>query len=122
VVSGSIPARRGNKINHLRISRCPPVPRRHGFCHGSVSKPVLLSQWLRLCSWTPKPHADMVTRPPSSHLHRHRDRKQQMVSRELATGQEEVLVSPASLNLTATCAPDGKSITYAEAQEGNSDI
>jgi len=43
------------------------------------------------------------------------------MSRELATGQEEVCVSQASLNITATFAPDGKSITYAEAQEGNSD-
>ena len=28
--------------------------------------------------------------------------------RELATGREEVLVSPASLNITATFTPDGK--------------
>ncbi|MDH3769956.1 MAG: Tol-Pal system beta propeller repeat protein TolB [Nitrospirota bacterium] len=52
----------------------------------------------------------------------YRDRKQQIMRRELATGREEVLVSPASLNITATFAPDGKSITYAAAQEGNSDI
>jgi len=52
----------------------------------------------------------------------YRDRKQQIMRRELATGREEVLVSPASLNITATFAPDGKSITYAEAKEGNSDI
>ncbi len=52
----------------------------------------------------------------------YRDRKQQILRRELATGREEVLVSPASLNITATFAPDGKSITYAAAQEGNSDI
>ena len=52
----------------------------------------------------------------------YRDRKQQIMQRELATGREEVLVSPASLNITATFAPDGKSITYAEATEGNSDI
>ncbi len=52
----------------------------------------------------------------------YRDRKQQIMKRELATGREEVLVSPASLNITATFAPDGKSITYSNAQEGNSDI
>ncbi len=52
----------------------------------------------------------------------YKDRKQQIMRRELATGQEEVLVPPASLNITATFAPDGKSITYASAQEGNSDI
>ncbi len=52
----------------------------------------------------------------------YRDRKQQIMRRELATGREEVLVSPASLNITATFAPDGKSITYAEAKDGNSDI
>ena len=52
----------------------------------------------------------------------YRDRKQQIMRRELATGREEVLVSPASLNITPTVAPDGKSITYAAAQEGNSDI
>ena len=52
----------------------------------------------------------------------YRDRKQQIMRRELATGREDVLVSPASLNITATFAPDGKSITYAEAKEGNSDI
>jgi TolB protein len=52
----------------------------------------------------------------------YRDRKQQIMRRELATGREEVLVPPASLNITATFAPDGKSITYASAQEGNSDI
>ena len=52
----------------------------------------------------------------------YRDRKQQIIRRELATGREEVLVPPASLNITATFAPDGKSITYAAAQEGNSDI
>ncbi len=47
----------------------------------------------------------------------YRDRKQQIMRRDLATGREDVLVSPAT-----TFAPDGKSITYAEAQEGNSDI
>lgn len=52
----------------------------------------------------------------------YRDRKQQIMLRELATGREEVLVSPTSLNITATFTPDGKSITYASAQEGNSDI
>jgi TolB protein len=52
----------------------------------------------------------------------YRDRKQQIMRRELATGREEVLVSPSSLNITATFAPDGNSITYAAAQEGNSDI
>ena len=52
----------------------------------------------------------------------YRDRRQQIMRRELATGREEVLVQPASLNITATFAPDGKSITYAAAQEGNSDI
>jgi TolB protein len=52
----------------------------------------------------------------------YRDRKQQIMKRELATGREEVLISPASLNITATFAPDGKSITYSTAQEGNSDI
>jgi TolB protein len=52
----------------------------------------------------------------------YRDRKQQIMKRELATGREEVLVSPASLNITATFAPDGKSIAYAAAQDGNSDI
>ncbi len=52
----------------------------------------------------------------------YRDRKQQIMLRELATGREDVLVSPASLNITATFAPNGQSITYAAAQEGNSDI
>jgi TolB protein len=52
----------------------------------------------------------------------YRDRKQQIMRRELATGREEVLVPPASLNITATFTPDGKSIIYAAAQEGNSDI
>jgi TolB protein len=52
----------------------------------------------------------------------YRDRKQQIMKRELATGREEVLVPPGSLNITATFAPDGKSITYAAAQDGNSDI
>ena len=52
----------------------------------------------------------------------YRDRKQQIIRRELASGREEVLVPPASLNITATFAPDGQSITYATAQEGNSDI
>jgi len=52
----------------------------------------------------------------------YRDRKQQIMKRELATGREEILVSPASLNITATFAPDGQSITYAAAQDGNSDI
>lgn len=52
----------------------------------------------------------------------YRDRKQQIMRRELASGREEVLVSPASLNITATFSPDGQSITYAAAQEGNSDI
>ncbi len=52
----------------------------------------------------------------------YRDRKQQIMRRELATGREEVLVAPASLNITATFTPDAKSITYAAAQEGNSDI
>lgn len=52
----------------------------------------------------------------------YRDRKQLIMKRELATGREEVLVSPASLNITATFAPDGKSIAYAAAQDGNSDI
>ena len=52
----------------------------------------------------------------------YRDRKQQIMRRELSTGREEVLVSPASLNITATYSPNGESITYASAQEGNSDI
>jgi TolB protein len=52
----------------------------------------------------------------------YRDRKQQIMRRELATGREEVLVSPASLNITATFSPNGQSITYAAAQDGNSDI
>jgi len=52
----------------------------------------------------------------------YRDRKQQIMRRELASGREEILVPPASLNITATFAPDGNSITYANAQEGNSDI
>ncbi len=52
----------------------------------------------------------------------YRDRKQQIMRRELSTGREEVLVSPASLNITATFSPNGQSITYASAQEGNSDI
>ena len=52
----------------------------------------------------------------------YRDRKQQIMRRELATGREDVLVSPSSLNITATFAPNGRSITYSAAQEGNSDI
>ncbi|MDH4359273.1 MAG: Tol-Pal system beta propeller repeat protein TolB [Nitrospirota bacterium] len=52
----------------------------------------------------------------------YRDRKQQIMRRELATGREEVLVPPTSLNITASFTPDGKSITYAAAQDGNSDI
>ena len=52
----------------------------------------------------------------------YRDRKQLIIKRELATGREEVLVSPASLNITATFAPNGKSLAYSAAQDGNSDI
>ncbi len=52
----------------------------------------------------------------------YRDRKQQIMRRELSTGREDILVSPASLNITATFSPNGQSITYAAAQEGNSDI
>ncbi len=52
----------------------------------------------------------------------YRDRKQQIVRRELATGKEETLVPAASLNMTATFSPDGKSITYAADQTGNSDL
>lgn len=52
----------------------------------------------------------------------YRDRKQQIMRRELATGKEEVLVSPASLNITPSFSPNGKLLTYSAAQEGNSDI
>lgn len=52
----------------------------------------------------------------------YRDRKQQIMRRQLATGKEETLVSAASLNITASMTPDGRSLTYASAQEGNSDI
>ena len=52
----------------------------------------------------------------------YRDRKQLLIQRELATGQEEALVSPASLNITPTFSPDGKSLIYATAENGNSDI
>ncbi len=52
----------------------------------------------------------------------YRQRKQQIMRRSLATGQEEILVEPASLNITPGFSPDGKSLTYASAQEGNSDI
>ena len=52
----------------------------------------------------------------------YRDRKQQIMIRELASGREEVFVSPANLNITGTFSPDGGSITYATAQEGNSNI
>ncbi len=52
----------------------------------------------------------------------YRDRKQQIMRRHLATGKEEIVVSPASLNITASFAPDGQSITYSSAEEGNSDI
>ena len=52
----------------------------------------------------------------------YRQRKQQIMRRALATGQEKVLVEPASLNITPTFSPDGQSLTYASAQEGNSDI
>ena len=52
----------------------------------------------------------------------YRQRKQQIMRRDLASGQEEILVQPASLNITPVYSPDGTTLTYASAQEGNSDI
>jgi TolB protein len=52
----------------------------------------------------------------------YRDRKQQIMRRELVTGREEVLVAPSSLNITATLSPNSRFVTYASAHEGNSDI
>ena len=52
----------------------------------------------------------------------YRNRKQQIIQRTLSTGQEEILVSPASLNITPVFSPDGNSLLYASAENGNSDI
>jgi len=52
----------------------------------------------------------------------YRKQKQQIVKRELASGQEEIVVGPASLNITPAFSPDGKWLAYASAEEGNSDI
>jgi len=52
----------------------------------------------------------------------YRKQKQQIIKRELASGQEEMLVGPASLNITPAFSPDGKWLAYASAEEGNSDI
>ena len=52
----------------------------------------------------------------------YRDRKQQVMRRELGTGKEEILVAPASLNITPNFSPNGKFLAYSSAQEGNSDI
>ncbi|MCA9473505.1 MAG: Tol-Pal system beta propeller repeat protein TolB [Nitrospirales bacterium] len=52
----------------------------------------------------------------------YRQRKQQIVQRILASGEETVLVQPASLNITPVFSPNGKQLSYASAQEGNSDI
>ena len=52
----------------------------------------------------------------------YRQRKQQIIQRELSTGKEKILVSPASLNITPSFSPDGQSLVYSSAQNGNSDI
>ncbi len=52
----------------------------------------------------------------------YRQRKQQIMRRTLASGEEEILVQPASLNITPVFSPNGQHLTYASAQEGNSDI
>lgn len=52
----------------------------------------------------------------------YRERKQQIVQRELATGKEQILVAPASLNITPSFSYDGTRLVYSAAQNGNSDI
>ena len=52
----------------------------------------------------------------------YRQRKQEIIQRELGSGKEQILVKPASLNITPTFSQDGKSLVYASAQNGNSDL
>ena len=52
----------------------------------------------------------------------YRQRKQQIILRELATGKERILVSPASLNITPSFSNDGNLLVYSSGQNGNSDI
>ena len=52
----------------------------------------------------------------------YRQRKQEIIQRELSTGKEKVLVPAASLNITPSFSHDGKSLIYSSAQNGNSDI
>ena len=52
----------------------------------------------------------------------YRQRKQQIIKRVLSSGEETVLIQPASLNITPVFSPNGKQLSYASAQEGNSDI
>ncbi len=52
----------------------------------------------------------------------YRQRKQEIIQRELSTGKERILVPAASLNITPSFSHDGKSLIYSSAQNGNSDI
>lgn len=52
----------------------------------------------------------------------YRQRKQEIIQRELSTGKEKVLVPAASLNITPSFSHDGKSLIYSSAHDGNSDI
>ena len=52
----------------------------------------------------------------------YRQRKQQIIQRELATGKETILVPSASLNITPSFSQDGKSLVFSSARKGNSDI
>ena len=52
----------------------------------------------------------------------YRQRKQQIIQRELASGKETVLVPSASLNITPSFSSDGKSLVFSSARNGNSDI
>ncbi len=52
----------------------------------------------------------------------YRQRKQQIIQRELSTGKEKILVPTASLNITPSFSNDGTSLVYSSAKNGNSDI
>ena len=52
----------------------------------------------------------------------YRQRRQQIILRELATGKEKILVAPASLNITPSFSKDGNLLVYSSGQNGNSDI
>ena len=52
----------------------------------------------------------------------YRQRKQQIIQRELSTGKEKILVAAASLNITPSFSHDGRSLVYSSARNGNSDL